>query len=83
MAHPVDSCGGERAPAHGHKKLVRVNAAAALGFLNEEEPEVAVATNQTKAFVDWGVVTGFRFFLACYVMFMHIGSNESWGPVNN
>lgn len=27
---------------------------------------------------EYSVITGFRFFLACYVMFMHLGSNESW-----
>ena len=29
------------------------------------------------------MIGGFRFVLACYVMFMHIGSNESWGAFNN
>lgn len=36
-----------------------------------------------KAKIDWGVITGFRFGLACYVMFMHLGSVESWGHFAN
>jgi hypothetical protein len=34
-------------------------------------------------FIDWDVISGFRFLLACYVMFMHIGANESWKAFNN
>lgn len=33
--------------------------------------------------VDWNTIAGFRFILACYVMFMHIGSNNSWQAFNN
>ena len=36
-----------------------------------------------KPFLDWEALAGFRFVLACYVMFMHIGSNDSWGAFNN
>ena len=34
-------------------------------------------------FIDWDVIAGFRFLLACYVMFMHIGSNRSWSAFDN
>ncbi|ROS01646.1 acyl-CoA synthetase (AMP-forming)/AMP-acid ligase II [Sinobacterium caligoides] len=37
----------------------------------------------SKPKIDWETLAGFRFLLACYVMFMHIGSNESWGAVAN
>ena len=71
-------------PRTATKKLVRVNTAKKLGFLDVEgESEVEVAKNQTKAAIDWDVITGFRFCLACYVMFMHIGSNASWSTLNN
>lgn len=33
--------------------------------------------------VDWATLAGLRFVLACYVMFMHIGSNESWDAFSN
>lgn len=33
--------------------------------------------------VDWDTIAGFRFILACYVMFMHFGSNNSWEAFNN
>lgn len=33
--------------------------------------------------VDWSTLAGLRFVLACYVMFMHFGSTESWGAVSN
>ncbi|MRV72593.1 AMP-binding protein [Duganella sp. FT92W] len=33
--------------------------------------------------VDWSTLAGLRFILACYVMFMHFGSTESWGAVSN
>jgi len=47
----------------------------------EEDDKAVVKTVKSK--VDWDVIGGFRFILACYVMFMHIGSNESWGAFNN
>ena len=54
--------------------------------LEDEEVEVCVdVTNQklNNTFIDWNVISGFRFLLACYVMFMHIGSNSSWGAFTN
>lgn len=33
--------------------------------------------------VDWSTLAGLRFLLACYVMFMHIGTSESWGALAN
>jgi len=50
----------------------------------EEEDEFdKIATKETKAKIDWKVIGSFRFILACYVMFMHIGSNKSWAAFNN
>ena len=31
----------------------------------------------------WGAIGGLRFILSCYVMFMHIGSEDSFGAFNN
>ncbi len=42
------------------------------------------ANKQAKnTFIDWDVISGFRFCLSCYVMFMHFGSNGSWGALAN
>eukprot|EP00984_Skeletonema_dohrnii_P025018 scaffold14161_cov121-Skeletonema_dohrnii-CCMP3373.AAC.2 len=64
------------------KKYIRVNLSTHLGMDPIEEDEKAVMKT-VKSKVDWDVIGGFRFILACYVMFMHIGSNESWGAFNN
>ncbi len=37
---------------------------------------------ENNAYIDWDTLNGLRFVLACYVMFMHVGSNESWGVFN-
>jgi acyl-CoA synthetase (AMP-forming)/AMP-acid ligase II len=71
----------EDLPKTKTKKYIRVGLAEKLGFGEEEKAEAP--SKEMKAKIDWGVITGFRFFLACYVMFMHIGSNESWGHFNN
>lgn len=73
----------EELPKTKTKKYIRVGLAQKLGFDDEEDVAQAAGKESTKAKIDWGVITGFRFFLACYVMFMHIGSNESWGHFNN
>lgn len=44
---------------------------------------VAPVKTKRNTFIDWNVISGFRFFLACYVMFMHIGSNNSWSAFSN
>jgi len=41
------------------------------------------AAPSDKPLLDWQTLSGFRFVLACYVMFMHIGSDASWGAVSN
>lgn len=46
-------------------------------------PSASGAGVSDKPKVDWAALAGLRFVLACYVMFMHIGSNESWGAFNN
>lgn len=43
----------------------------------------SVKSKIEKPQVDWDTLSGLRFLLACYVMFMHIGSNDSWGAVSN
>lgn len=73
----------EDLPKTKTKKYIRVGLHAKLGFGDETEITDAPSSKIVKAKIDWGVITGFRFFLAAYVMFMHIGSNESWSHFNN
>ncbi len=72
----------EQLPKTKTKKYIRVNLSTHLG-LDPKEDENDVSKSSTKTKVDWEVIGAFRFVLACYVMFMHIGSNESWGAFNN
>ena len=55
----------------------RAAASAALASLS------APVVLQEKPIVDWATLNGLRFLLACYVMFMHFGSEASWGAVAN
>mmetsp|Transcript_99 Transcript_99/g.175 ORF Transcript_99/g.175 Transcript_99/m.175 type:complete len:1042 (+) Transcript_99:354-3479(+) len=71
----------DQLPKTKTKKYIRVGLAEKLGFA--EGNMACELPKETKARIDWGVITGFRFFLACYVMFMHIGDNKSWGAFNN
>ncbi|GLS26381.1 AMP-binding protein [Marinibactrum halimedae] len=50
---------------------------------NEKSSTTQATTYSDKPKVDWAALAGFRFILACYVMFMHIGSNESWSAFSN
>jgi hypothetical protein len=61
------------------KKYIRTGLSTILGFDDQDATGAMVETKEIKAKIDWGVITGFRFILACYVMFMHIGDNMSWG----
>ena len=79
-------------PRTNTRKLKRRESSTYLGFIEtddnafkdsgeEEALKIANKVDQ-KALIDWDVITGFRAILACYVMFMHLGSNESWGKVS-
>lgn len=72
----------ENLPKTKTNKYIRVGMADELGFVEDEEMETPIG-REIKASIDWGVIGGFRFVLACYVMFMHIGSNASWGNFDN
>lgn len=61
------------------KKYIRIGLSTILGFDGEGDTGAKAKPKESKAQIDWGVITGFRFLLACYVMFMHIGDNLSWG----
>jgi len=50
--------------------------------MNDGEKNV-LSKLPSKTRVDWDTISGFRFVLSCYVMFMHIGSTSSWGSFNN
>jgi len=73
----------EDLPKTKTKKYIRVGLADKLGFGEEDVGADDAVSKVTKAKIDWGVITGFRFFLALYVMFMHLGSNASWSHFNN
>eukprot|EP00594_Rhizosolenia_setigera_P007038 CAMPEP_0178952316 /NCGR_PEP_ID=MMETSP0789-20121207/7736_1 /TAXON_ID=3005 /ORGANISM="Rhizosolenia setigera, Strain CCMP 1694" /LENGTH=1269 /DNA_ID=CAMNT_0020633331 /DNA_START=617 /DNA_END=4426 /DNA_ORIENTATION=- len=77
-------------PKTKSKKYIRVGLAKHLGFDDlstgrKDSKACALKPSAPKnnTFIDWSVISGFRFVLACYVMFMHIGSNKSWGAINN
>jgi len=72
----------EDLPKTKTKKYIRVGLAEKLGFTGEEDA-AATTKLETKARVDFSVITGFRFLLSSYVMFTHIGSTTSWGPMAN
>jgi len=72
----------EELPKTKTKKYIRVGLAEKLGFTGEEDA-TANTKLETKAKVDFGVITGFRFLLSCYVMFTHIGSTKAWGSFAN
>jgi len=66
----------DKLPKTKTNKYIRIGLAKILGFDEED-------VYKNNAFIDWEVINGFRFVLACYVIFMHIGSNKSWGAFNN
>ena len=72
----------EQLPKTKTKKYIRIGLSTHLGMDPEEEKAVSASENP-KANIDWACLGGFRFFLACYVMFMHIGSTQSWGKMSN
>lgn len=61
-------------------KLVRLNTAKHLGFLDavgQDEALAVAAKVETRAKIDWNVITAFRFCLACYVMFSKLCEGRS------
>ncbi|WP_130930816.1 AMP-binding protein [Pseudomonas sp. Sample_24] len=88
----------EELPKTASRKYIRNGLAQVLQLPNansaKQSPSVTDATTQRQSInrvesahggpkVDWETLAGFRFLLACYVMFMHIGSDESWGAFAN
>ena len=74
----------EELPKTKTKKYIRVCLAKHLDLEEEEQGACPLIEKKkpNNTFIDWDVIIGFRFLLACYVMFMHIGSNSSWGAFN-
>jgi len=74
-------------PKTKSNKFIRVGLAKFLGMDGEPENDEILACENVQvvknSFIDWDVLSGFRFSLSCYVMFMHIGSNKSWGVMSN
>lgn len=78
-------------PKTKSKKYIRIGLAKILGLaddvenadVSEESRPGQPQAKKNNTFIDWGVISGYRFLLACYVMFMHLGSNDSWGVFNN
>lgn len=54
-----------------------------VSAIPQNKPSVALTNRHDTPKVDWSTIAGLRFLLACYVMFMHFGSTESWGAVSN
>ncbi len=54
-----------------------------LDDLFSSKKDNVIDVSGSKAKIDWQTLAGFRFLLACYVMFMHIGSNGSWDAFSN
>jgi len=74
----------EDLPKTKTKKYIRVGLSTVLGLDPVEETTTkAIAKVSDKAVIDWACLGGFRFILACYVMFMHLGSTDSWGRMNH
>lgn len=74
----------EDLPKTKTKKYIRVGLSTVLGLDPVAETCTKLASKEpAKAKIDWACLGGLRFVLACYVMFMHIGSTESWGRMNN
>jgi len=68
---------------HVLKNISNSNNNMAYCPLEEQATELSRSNTQNNAHIDWDVISGFRFVLACYVMFMHVGSNRSWGNFDN
>jgi len=74
----------EDLPKTKTKKYIRVGLSTILGLDPEEETNTKSTSKVSdKAVIDWSCLGGLRFILACYVMFMHLGSTDSWGRMNH
>lgn len=73
----------EDLPKTKTKKYIRVGLSTHLGLDPKDDDDKNVINKETSADIDWEVIGGFRFILACYVMFMHIGSDKSWASFSN
>jgi len=77
-------------PKTKSNKYIRIGLGKILGMEKGQSEntieELSVCTPKdvdTNALIDWNVISGLRFFLAFYVMFMHVGSTVSLGAFNN
>ena len=67
-----------------HSLLIFLDLAAKLGIGPRDEKYLKdISLPVTRSPISYETLNGFRFCLSCYVMFMHIGSNNSWGAFNN
>jgi len=84
----------EDLPKTKTKKYIRIGLSTKLGLDPDQQNKDAdnedagnadggKKPDSSKAKIAWPVLGGLRMFLACYVMFMHIGSTDSWGRMNN
>jgi len=64
-------------PKTPSKKYKRIGLSTVLGLDPVDEACPMKTTKNAK--MDNSVLSGFRFYLACMVMFMHIGADSSWG----
>jgi len=75
----------EELPKTKTKKYIRIGLSTHLGMnpVTENKTLKDTQKDSPKARIDWACLSGLRFLLACYVMFMHIGSDKSWSYFNN
>jgi peptidoglycan/LPS O-acetylase OafA/YrhL len=71
----------EELPKTSTKKYIRIGLSEVLGIDGGIGAPAAVALSTPK--MNWAVLSGLRFYLSLMVMFMHIGSDVSWGAVSN
>lgn len=72
-------------PKTNTKKYIRVGLSKHLGLSDELEivSSLDLSKVERNAVIDYDVLSGLRFVLACYVMFMHIGSKKAMGSFGN
>ena len=76
----------EELPRTSSKKYIRKGLSDLLGVASQDiklPSPLSTTIGVRKPRVDWSTLRGFQFLLSCYVMFMHIGSDVSFGAVAN
>ena len=71
-------------PKTKSQKFIRIGLSTVLGLDPDTSCQLAApGGGRGKPKLDWAALSGLRFYLSCMVMFMHFGSDESWGAFGN